>query len=375
MASTEPLDSGPSLERLRSVFRVYDVRTDGEQLVYYGEPLVTQERLMQTVWPLFREQGYEVSLSTRMGEYVLVAEPVHLGPNGVPWKNVVLFLATVLSTLWAGTLWYHVNPVSNPVGAVMTAWPFTFAVMGVLGTHELGHYVMSRYHGVEASLPYFIPVPLSIIGTMGAVIRMKGQMPNRKALFDIGIAGPIAGLVATVVVTAVGLTLDPVTVPQSVINSANTMEVQFGYPPLLKGIAAVMGQPLTFADPSRSVNPVVIGGWVGMFVTFLNLIPVGQLDGGHIVRAMIGERQESIAALVPAMLFGLAAYVFYVLDVSNATVLWVIWGFLSMFFAYVGPANPVNEDGLDAKRMAIGILTFIVGVLCFTPVPIEIIGP
>ncbi|EFW93990.1 peptidase M50 [Haladaptatus paucihalophilus DX253] len=330
---------------------------------------------MQTVWPLFREQGYEVSLSTRMGEYVLVAEPVHLGPNGVPWKNVVLFLATVLSTLWAGTLWYHVNPVSNPVGAVMTAWPFTFAVMGVLGTHELGHYVMSRYHGVEASLPYFIPVPLSIIGTMGAVIRMKGQMPNRKALFDIGVAGPIAGLVATVVVTAVGLTLDPVTVPQSVINSANTMEVQFGYPPLLKGIAAVMGQPLTFADPSRSVNPVVIGGWVGMFVTFLNLIPVGQLDGGHIVRAMIGERQESIAALVPAMLFGLAAYVFYVLDVSNATVLWVIWGFLSMFFAYVGPANPVNEDGLDAKRMAIGILTFIVGVLCFTPVPIEIIGP
>ncbi|GKZ13150.1 site-2 protease family protein [Haladaptatus sp. T7] len=375
MASTEPPEAGPSLERLRSVFRVYDVRTDGEQLVYYGEPLVTQERLMQTVWPLFREQGYEVSLSTRMGEYVLVAEPVHLGPNGVPWKNVVLFLATVLSTLWAGTLWYHVNPVSNPVGAVMTAWPFTFAVMGVLGTHELGHYVMSRYHGVEASLPYFIPVPLSIIGTMGAVIRMKGQMPNRKALFDIGVAGPIAGLVATVVVTAVGLTLDPVTVPQSVINSANTMEVQFGYPPLLKGIAAVMGQPLTFADPSRSVNPVVIGGWVGMFVTFLNLIPVGQLDGGHIVRAMIGERQESIAALVPAMLFGLAAYVFYVLDVSNATVLWVIWGFLSMFFAYVGPANPVNEDGLDAKRMAIGILTFIVGVLCFTPVPIEIIGP
>nr|WP_254662905.1 site-2 protease family protein [Haladaptatus sp. W1] len=292
MASTEPPEAGPSLERLRSVFRVYDVRTDGEQLVYYGEPLVTQERLMQTVWPLFREQGYEVSLSTRMGEYVLVAEPVHLGPNGVPWKNVVLFLATVLSTLWAGTLWYHVNPVSNPVGAVMTAWPFTFAVMGVLGTHELGHYVMSRYHGVEASLPYFIPVPLSIIGTMGAVIRMKGQMPNRKALFDIGVAGPIAGLVATVVVTAVGLTLDPVTVPQSVINSANTMEVQFGYPPLLKGIAAVMGQPLTFDDPSRSVNPVVIGGWVGMFVTFLNLIPVGQLDGGHIVRAMIGDARK-----------------------------------------------------------------------------------
>ncbi|MCO8242941.1 site-2 protease family protein [Haladaptatus sp. AB643] len=372
MASREPPNAGPSLERLHSVFRVYDVRTDGEQLVYYGEPLVAQERLMQTLWPLFREQGYEVSLSTRMGEYVLVAEPIHLGPDGIPWKNVVLFVATVLSTLIAGASWYHVHPFSQPVKAVLTAWPFAFAVMGVLGTHELGHYVMSRYHGVDATLPYFIPMP-TLIGTMGAVIRMKGQMPDREALFDIGVSGPLAGLVATVIVTAVGLTLDPVTVPQSVMNSANLVEIQFGYPPLLKGIAWVMGQPLTFDNPAKSVNPVVIGGWVGMFVTFLNLIPVGQLDGGHIVRAMIGERQESIAALVPAVLFGLAAYVFYVLDVSNATVLWVIWGFLSMFFAYVGPATPIDDGDLDTRRKILGLLTFVLGILCFTPTPIKII--
>ncbi|SIR47887.1 Membrane-associated protease RseP, regulator of RpoE activity [Haladaptatus litoreus] len=374
MASTEPPENGPPLDRLHSVFRVYDVRRDGDQLVYYGEPLVPQNRLIKTVWPLFREQGYEVMLSTRMGEYVLVAEPVELGPNGVPWKNVFLFVATVLSTLWAGASWYHVNPVSNPIEALLTAWPFTLAVLGVLGTHELGHYVMSRYHGVDATLPYFIPMP-TLIGTMGAVIRMKGQMPDRKALFDIGVSGPLAGLVATVIVTAVGLTMEPVTVSQEMLNSASTIEVKFGYPPLLQGIAAIMGEPLAYDnDPTKSVNPVVIGGWVGMFVTFLNLIPVGQLDGGHIVRAIIGERQESIAALVPAVLFGLAAYVFYVLDVSNATVLWVIWGFLSMFFAYVGPATPIDDGELDSRRKLIGILTFVLGLLCFTPTPIQIIS-
>ncbi|WP_435155404.1 site-2 protease family protein [Haladaptatus sp. DFWS20] len=374
MASTEPPENGPPLERLRSVFRVYDVRRDGEQLIYYGEPLVPQERLMKSVWPLFREQGYEVMLSTRMGEYVLVAEPVKLGPDGVPWKNVLLFVATILSTLWAGASWYHVNPVSDPVTAVLTAWPFTLAVMGVLGTHELGHYVMSRYHGVDATLPYFIPMP-TLIGTMGAVIRMKGQMPDRKALFDIGVSGPLAGLVATVIVTAIGLTMDPVTVTQETLNSASTIEVKFGYPPLLKAIAALMGEPLSYDnDPTKSINPVVIGGWVGMFVTFLNLIPVGQLDGGHIVRAIIGERQESVAAIVPAVLFGLAAYVFYVLNVSNATVLWVIWGFLSMFFAYVGPATPIDDGALDPRRKLLGVLTFVIGFLCFTPTPIQIIS-
>ncbi|WP_458187429.1 site-2 protease family protein [Haladaptatus sp. NG-WS-4] len=373
MDSTEPHEAGPSIDRLYSVFRVYDVRTDGEQLVYYGEPLVPHDRLMKTLWPLFREQGYEVALTTRMGEYVLVAEPVKLGPNGVPWKNVFLFVATVLSTLWAGAAWYHVSPVSQPVEAVLTAWPFTLAVLGVLGTHELGHYLLSRYHGVDATLPYFIPMP-TLIGTMGAVIRMKGQMPNRKALFDIGVSGPLAGLVATVVVTAIGLTMEPVTVTQQTLNSASTIEVKFGYPPLLKAIAAVMGEPLTYDNPAKSVNPVVIGGWVGMFVTFLNLIPVGQLDGGHIVRAIIGERQESVAALVPAVLFGLAAYVFYVLNVSNATVLWVIWGFLSMFFAYVGPATPINDVELDMNRKLLGVLTFILGLLCFTPTPIEIVA-
>lgn len=373
MGSTDPPNDGPSVERLGSVFRVYETRRDDDRLFYYGEPVVSRERLLETAWPLFREHGYEVQLTTDTGEYVLVAEPAEQGIDGIPWTNVVLFVLTVLSTLYAGASWYHIDVGSEPL-RVLEAWPFTAAVLGVLATHELGHYVMTRYHGVNASLPYFIPLPLSIIGTMGAVIRMKGQIPDREALFDIGVAGPLAGLVATVVVTAIGLSLGPEPVPPRLLNDPNAIQVEFGYPPLLELIAWAIGEQVSYQSQRLSVNPVVIGGWVGMFITFLNLIPVGQLDGGHIVRAMAGKQQERVASFVPVALFGLAAYVFYVENVSNASVLWAFWGLLATYVAYVGPANPIDDEGLDAKRKAVGVLTFVLGALCFTPIPIEIIA-
>ncbi|PSQ17007.1 hypothetical protein BRD00_09525 [Halobacteriales archaeon QS_8_69_26] len=303
--------------------------------------------------------------------HVLVAEPHSVGIDGIPWKNAALAVATVLSTLWAGAAWYHIDLGQNPEH-IVHAWPFTVAIMGVLGVHEFGHYVMSRYHGVDASLPYFIPIP-TLIGTMGAVIRMKGRMPDRKALFDIGIAGPLAGLVATIAVTAVGLHLDPVTVPEAIRNDPGAVQVHLGFPPLMYLIAWATGQPLSYPE-GLAVNPVVIGGWVGMFVTFLNLIPVGQLDGGHVTRALLGERQRTLAAVVPAVLFGLAGYLYYFREVpGNAVFIWVFWGLFAAFFAFVGPAAPVEDEPLGRRRILVGALTLVLGALCFTPVPIAII--
>jgi membrane-associated protease RseP (regulator of RpoE activity) len=355
------------------VFRVYEAREEGDRLVYFGEPLAPREAILERVWPRFRERGYEVVLTERTGEHVLVAEPTEVGVDGIPWTNVVLFLATVLSTFYAGTMWYYIqNPLADPVHTVLTVWPFVAAVIGVLGVHELGHYALSRYHDVDATLPYFIPFP-TIIGTMGAVIRMRGQMPDRRALFDIGVAGPLAGLAATVVVTAIGLSLDPIRVPQWVLDSPNTMQLQFGYPPLFQAIAYATGQPVAYADPRVAVNPVVFGGWVGMFVTFLNLLPVGQLDGGHIVRALVGKRQATVAASVPAVLFGLAGYLYFVEDVGSAVSLWAFWGLIAMVFAFAGPAHPIHEQPLDARRKLVGVATLALGLLCFTPVPIAIV--
>ncbi|MDZ7700869.1 MAG: site-2 protease family protein [Halobacteriales archaeon] len=373
MSPVDPPDAGPPLSALSGVFRVYETRQVDDRLVYYGEPLAPQEAIMERVWPRFRDHGYEVTLTRQTGEHVLVAEPVEVGVSGIPWTNIVLLLATVLSTLYAGTMWYYVRePLADPVGTVLTVWPFAVAVLGVLGVHELGHYVMSRHHEVDATLPYFIPMP-TIIGTMGAVIRMRGQMPDRRALFDIGVAGPLAGLAATVVVTAIGLSLEPIAVPQWVLDSPNTMQVQFGYPPLFQAIAFLMGQPIGYSDPSLAVNPVVFGGWVGMFVTFLNLLPVGQLDGGHIVRAIAGKRQATVAAIVPAVLFGLAGYLFYVRDVGSAVGLWAFWGLLALVFAFAGSANPIQDQPLDTRRKLVGLATFGLGLLCFTPVPIQVI--
>jgi membrane-associated protease RseP (regulator of RpoE activity) len=380
---------GPPLDDLASVFHVEETRRDGDRLLYVGEPLADAETVERSVWPLFRERGYEVRLAdtaqqvpdpiTGVGiptrRHVLVAEPVSLGIDGIPWTNVLFAALTVLSTLFAGASWYYIDLGGDPL-ALLGAWPFAAAVLGVLGIHELGHYVMSRYHRVAASLPYFIPFP-TLIGTMGAVIRMRGRIPDRKALFDIGVAGPLAGLVAAVVVSVIGLYLPPVAVPESLLNSPDAIQVEFGYPLLLRGLAWLTGQPLEYAQPGLSVNPVVFGGWVGMFVTFLNLLPVGQLDGGHLVRAMLGERQETVGVAVPAALFGLGGYLYAFGGYENplnAAGIWLFWGLFAMGLAYAGPADPLEEAPLDRTRMTIGLLTFVFGLLCFVPVPFRIIG-
>ncbi|MEF8830766.1 MAG: site-2 protease family protein [Halobacteriales archaeon] len=377
MPEIEPPDAGPSREAFDGVFDIYETRHDGERLLYFGQPLVDDDEAVRTLWPAFREAGYELRHHERLGEHVLVAEPRATSDRGgIPWTNVFLFVATVVSTLFVGAVgWYFVPAseiASNPL-ALLEAWPFTAAVLGVLGIHELGHYVMSRYHGVDATLPYFIPVP-TIFGTMGAVIRMRGQIPSRKALFDIGVAGPLAGLTATMVVTAIGLSLDPVSVPASVVENSETAFV-LANPPLLDLVAWAMGANHDYGA-GQSVNPVVIGGWVGMFVTFLNLIPVGQLDGGHMLRAMLGRRQVSLNAVVPFGLFGLAGYLHYVrgLGLQDSVMLWTVWGGFAMLLAFNGPATPVQEDSLDWRRQAVGLLTFGLGILCFTPVPFRLLA-
>jgi membrane-associated protease RseP (regulator of RpoE activity) len=385
----EKLDAsaeGPPVTALSSSFRVEEVRRDGDRLVYVGEPRVGRQTLEREVWPLFRDHGYEVRLTTveesetdpisgvelHQSRHALVADPRSVGVDGVPWTNVVMLALTVLTTLFAGTIWYY-EPLNGPLDLVTgDSWKFSLAVLSVLGIHELGHYVLSRYHDVDASLPYFIPVP-TFIGTLGAVIRMKGRIPDRDALFDIGVAGPLAGLAAAIIVSTVGLLMDPISVPASVQNSPDSIIIDFGYPPLLHGLSALTGQPLTYSDPGTAVNPVVFGGWIGLFVTFLNLIPVGQLDGGHLVRAMAGEAAERVAAFVPLGLFALAGYLYFVrgLAIRDSVAIWTFWGFLSLGIAYAGHAEPIYDEPLDRKRLAVGLLTFVLGLLCFTPVPFQ----
>jgi membrane-associated protease RseP (regulator of RpoE activity) len=379
MDARDPSGDDPPTARLRSLLHLRRTEHDGDEVRFHGDPLVPRSVLRSELSASFRDAGYEIDVvdGRDVGEVTVVAEPVRPGIDGVPWLNLVLALATVCSTLLVGAVaWYYI-PVEaireNPLVA-LRAWPFTAAVLGVLATHELGHYLVGRYHGVNVSLPYLLPFVVPF-GTLGAVIRMRGRMPDRKALFDVGVAGPLAGLAATVVVTAVGLWIDPMRVPPRVLAAGGDVIV-FNSPPLLRLIASVLGRPTSYADPRLMVHPVIIGGWVGMFFTLLNLLPVGQLDGGHILRAMVGRRQETVAAVVPGVLFTLAAYLFFVEDLGlNESVgLWAFWGFLATLVAYNGPAHPRDETPLGWPRLAVGLFTFAVGALCFVAVPIELLG-
>ena len=355
----------PEPESLTEAFLVYEVEAAEEGVRYYGELTEARESVLRTLAPTFRERGYRVTLTREMGEYVLVATERSTGVDGVPWTHVALFGATLVTTLYAGSQWYGIDLSADPL-AVVRAWPFALSVMGVLAVHELGHYTLSRHHEVEASLPYFIPIP-SVLGTLGAVIRMNDTIPSRRALFDIGVAGPLAGLGATVVVTAVGVSLPPVASGSTLV-----ADLQLGYPLLVQGIAALLGEPLTYGA-GRTVNPVVVGGWVGAFVTFLNLLPVGQLDGAHVTRALVGERLGSIQRVVPLALFGLAGYL-VVTEGGRGAQIWAFWGVLTLLFARAGSATPMDETPVDPKRRAVGALTLVLGVLCFTPVPIAFAG-
>jgi membrane-associated protease RseP (regulator of RpoE activity) len=369
----------PYPDALDAWFHLTATRREGDRVLYYGESLVPQSRLVDEVWPAFRDAGYEVRFATADdGSDVLVARPLGtpVQRQGFPWMNLVLLVTTIFSTLFVGaTAWYYIplqRLMTDPL-RVFEAWPFTAAVLGVLLVHELGHYAVARYHGVDVSLPYVIPF-LVPFGTMGAVIRMRSRMPDRRTLFDIGAAGPLAGLAATVVVTAIGLSLDPMTVPDRVMNQGGQV-IMFHNPPLMDIIANLLGEQTEYSDPSKVVHPVIIGGWVGMFFTVLNLLPVGQLDGGHILRAMLGERQETVAAVVPGLLFALAAYLHYVRDLglNDSVALWTFWGVLSLVISIGGSADPVDERSLGWKRQLLGLLTFVLGALCFMAVPIEVI--
>jgi membrane-associated protease RseP (regulator of RpoE activity) len=354
-------DGPPEPEALAEQFHVYEVRTDEREVRYYGEPLADRETVLSQLAPRFRSRGYRVALTRETGEFVLVATERSPGVDGVPWPNVALLLATAGTTLFAGARWYGVDPLAEPA-RTLQAWPFAASVLLVLAVHEAGHYVLSRHHGVDASLPYFIPLP-NLIGTLGAVIRVRERVPSRRALFDFGVAGPLAGLVATVAVTAVGVSLPPVAVAAGAGPS-----VELGYPPLLQGVAALLGEPLAY-PAGRRVNPVVVAGWVGAFVTFLNLLPVGQLDGGHVVRAVAGERTEQVQYVVPVLLAGLTGYLI-VFEGGRSAGIWGLWAVLALVFARLRGPAPTDPEPVGTPRTLVAVGTLALGLLCFTPTPV-----
>jgi membrane-associated protease RseP (regulator of RpoE activity) len=273
---------------------------------------------------------------------------------------ISLFVATIFTTLWAGAYQAYSGPIHGPVNFLLehpdTLWrgiPFAATLLLILVTHECGHYVLSRIHGVPASLPLFIPGPPYFIGTFGAIIRLRAPIMNRRALFDIGVAGPLAGFVVAVAALVIGLNLS------TVVDRTATYGLQLGEPLLLQFISwLVVGSLPPGAD--IVLHPIGFAAWFGLFVTSLNLIPIGQLDGGHVAYALWGSRQRTIAfATVPLLIvLGFVGWPG-----------WFLWAFMAGLWGFGHPPVLDPHMALGQGRVIVGWIALAVFVLTFAPIP------
>ncbi|MDJ1422207.1 MAG: site-2 protease family protein [Candidatus Methanoperedens sp.] len=357
------------VEKISPYFSVYGIQQQGSSIYFYGTPKenisaiedisgsIEVSRAYQKLWTAFAEKGYQFAIKYEPEGHILIASPLKL-PAERRWINVVLAIATFITTMVMGSLLFGADLRSNPYDA-LRGIPFTIAIMAVLGSHEAGHYIVAKKHGMRTSLPYFIPFP-SLIGTMGAVIRHHGPIPDRKALFDVGVSGPLIGLFVSVIVTIIGLLQPPIT------QTSDGFQIYLGLPPLFEFITRIIPVAETSA-----IHPIAFAGWVGMLVTALNLIPAGQLDGGHVLRAMVGNRSSYVSLALPFVLLSLGAYMIFILNINGS--IWIFWGLILSLFAASGHPRPLNdEDPLDRGRMALGIITFALGLLSITPVPFQV---
>jgi membrane-associated protease RseP (regulator of RpoE activity) len=243
--------------------------------------------------------------------------------------------------------------------------------MSILVAHELSHYFVARRYGSPVSLPYFIPMP-NLLGTMGAVITQKAPMRNRKALFDIGIAGPIGGLVLTIPLLILGLALSSVQPPPTDL-PPNVGILQEGNSLLYAGLKyLVFGEWLPSNGQDVWLHPVAFAAWAGLLVTMINLIPVGQLDGGHVSYAVLGRKAWTVGYVLIAAMFGWGGWLLFNGDQGGS--FWLTWGFLNMLLnrKHPPPLNDVAE--LDRGRVLIGVVMLVIFILTFMPSPLRYVA-
>jgi membrane-associated protease RseP (regulator of RpoE activity) len=301
--------------------------------------------------------------------------------------NIVLFVLTFITTVIAGMEW--VGKIDLEDFAV--GLPYAFAILFVLACHEFGHYFASRHHNVKATLPYFIPCPpipfFLNFGTFGAVIRTKSPVPSRKAMFDIGVAGPIAGFVASLLLLVFGLTHLPpkeylYTIHPEYLTGEKVQGIDliFGDTLFYRFLAMILTNPRTdFVPPMNEIYhyPFLCVGWFGLFVTAMNMMPIGQLDGGHIIYAMFGRYHRIIARVSFGflLLLGLLGFVPMVgMQTPIGWTGWLFWAAITLFVIKLDHPPIADPEPLDEKREFIGWVSLLLLLLSFSPSPFVIRG-
>lgn len=308
--------------------------------------------------PLFTE----VHRESEWQPYLLppVPPPIFDEPLSLRRKllHLLLFVLTFFTTTGVGVVWFFREDDSLPrlLGQGLL---YSFSLLAILTAHEMGHYLACRWYGVAATPPYFIPMPLPPVGSFGAFIRIKSPIPNRRALFDIGIAGPLGGFVF---ILPAAFIAHYFAVPAPPVDSTEGM-VYFQSPLLFKFFEWSFGLP-----EMVELNPVMWAAWVGCLMTALNLLPVGQLDGGHVTYAVFGARgNRRIALLCYFAVIGLA-----IVSIREGNWNWAVWVLILTFMLRVGHPPVLDpEEPLGRGRIAVAVIGLLVFILCFMPVPIR----
>jgi len=396
-------------QHVSRIFRIEDVTAGNpkEWIARYRGYLLTEDTVAAydqlsdalrpyNLTPLFRKEKDDKQV------IFLVPSPTPPKSSSRLYVNIILFIATVFSVMLMGV---DIPPEAVPDGGsvslplllryLFTGWPFALSMLGILFTHEMGHYIACRYYKVPATLPYFLPAPLlSPLGTLGAFIIMRGIPKNKRVLFDVGVAGPLAGLVVAIPVLFIGLYLShlgPIQPPaagMSGLLEGNSLVYLFSKylvfgrllpdPVNMGGLSPAIywlryfftAQPIPFNGMDVQLHPVALAGWAGLLVTALNLIPVGTLDGGHVAYGLFGEKARRIFPVAIALLIALSVLPsLLTFSVSSVNFSWLLWVMILFWLGNVR-AQPLDDiTPLDPARRALGIFMLILFVLLFTPIP------
>jgi len=285
------------------------------------------------------------------------------------WLHLLLLLLTIVTTTWSGAYWYlgfltefktpdlHVSLASM----ILHGFWYSGTILAILGCHEMGHYLACRYYDVDASLPYFLPVPLPLTGTLGAFIRIREQIPQKRMLFDIGIAGPIGGFLVALPALFIGIAMSHITqLPTGPFEA-----IEFGEP-LLFRLASWTFWGTTPAGYTLNMHPVAFAAWFGLLATALNLFPVGQLDGGHISYAVLGRRSSHVTLLMLGLAVVLSVF-------ASSLRVWTIL-MIAMLARFGRHHPPVFDEDvpLDRTRLFLALVAVVMFIVCATPDPIRL---
>ena len=351
-------------------FPLYDLRYNKKTIAFFCriDDAILEDKF-DDLRKKLSEKGYVPLLRYERGEQIIYILRKPKSKEKPIWINFALLAATIVTTILTGSLLYmnHMDiwSLADPkdifaaenlfFGAIL----FSLPLMSILIVHEMGHYFISKKHGIATSLPYFIPIPPILgfnIGTFGALISSRDPMPNKKALFDVGIAGPLAGFFVAIPITIIGILTADI-VPNIALEDMPSGSVVFGTSLLIDAFSFILRD--IPAGYTIDMNPILFAGWVGLLITSLNLLPAGQLDGGHIFRATLGEKQKY------------AGWVAIIIMIFTG---WWFFAFIILFMMGSMHPPPLNDKtGLDFKRKILFIVAIGMLVFCYIPFPIHII--